>query len=53
MFQNSINDMNGEMLAYFRGNRVHNLQTYLKIVRYFSLDPAVIGAFSLSIHVAN
>jgi hypothetical protein len=45
--------MNREMSLYFHGNRVHNYPHFLKIVQPFSLNPAVIGAFSLSFHVSN
>jgi hypothetical protein len=53
MFQKSINFMNREMLLYFHGNRVHISPHFLKIIKLFSLNPAVIGAFSLSFHVSN
>jgi hypothetical protein len=52
MFQKSINFMNWEMLLYFHGNRVYKSPHFLKIVQPFSLNPAVIGAFSLSFHVS-
>ena len=45
--------MNGEMLAYFHGNRYPIHWKFLKIIWCFSLNPAVIGALSLSIHVSN
>ena len=45
--------MNGEMFAYFHGNRDPNSQETLKIIRGLTLNSAVLGAFSLSLHVSN
>ena len=53
MFHKSINVINGEMLAYFHGNRLPNPLNFLKIGRCFLFIPVVIGAFFLSFHVSH